>query len=151
MSVPVSKQSAFEEDISSSKPFMFMYIYIYMYTCSYIHVQNQSAFCWFKNPRLPLLSDGRKSLQVTNLNSPRNHVDVSESKALDPPEDPQRIEETSVNQSDSVSKIRKKVVILMCFFFKDVCWTTFSDGCPTRESTVKVKYSAWGCWLVLVY
>ena len=44
-------------------------------------------------------------------------MDVSESKALDPPEDPQRIEETSVNQSDSVSKIRKKVVILMCFFF----------------------------------
>ena len=44
-------------------------------------------------------------------------MDVSESKALDPPEDPQRIEETSVNQSDSVSKIRKKVVILVCFFF----------------------------------
>jgi len=37
--------------------------------------------------------------KVTNLNSPRNHVDVSESKELDPPEDPQRIEETSVNQS----------------------------------------------------
>eukprot|EP00434_Breviolum_minutum_P015899 symbB.v1.2.014012.t2/scaffold1012.1/size144332/5 len=39
--------------------------------------------------------------KVTNLNSPRNHVDVSESKALDPPEDPQRIEETSVNQSSN--------------------------------------------------
>lgn len=98
-----------------------IYLYIYIHViCIYLYLSCKInlPFVSFQNPRLPLLSDGRKSLQVTNLNSPRNHVDVSESKALDPPEDPQRIEETSVNQSDSVSKIRKKVVILVCFFFR---------------------------------
>ena len=107
MSVPVSKQSAFEEDISSSKPFMFMYIYI----CTHAVIYTCKINLPFVDLKIPgcRLSDGRKSLQVTNLNSPRNHVDVSESKALDPPEDPQRIEEPSVNQSDSLSKIRKKV------------------------------------------
>lgn len=135
---------------------IYLYIFVYLYTCNmYIFIfLRAKSICLLFHFKIPgclcCLTDENLSRWPISTRLGITWMFRSQKRWIH-----QRIHrESKKHLSIRVTRCRKfaKRWWFWCvFFFKDVCWTTFSDGCPTRESTVKVKYSAWGCWLVLVY